>query len=214
MQFHWLGEQPYLPLLASMQQHARALQSGDRSETLWCCWHQPVYTTGQRAADNRRYATLPAPLVVTDRGGETTFHGPGQLMLYPILSIRARALTVRHYIALLEESCIALLAQEGISSERVEGAPGVWSEQGKIASIGVRISRGVAWHGMALNVTTDLDWFREINPCGLSAAPDRMSSYIDPPPLEQLADNWHRHLRTLLRQAEREQPGEAPPSAH
>lgn len=199
----WLGEKPYQPLIEKMQQHAIALQHGACDEAIWCCQHPPIYTTGRRGIDNRSHAILPAPWVITDRGGETTFHGPGQLMLYPIVNIRNYTLSVRRYVALLEESCIRLLADHAIVGRRRDRAPGVWTDRGKIAAIGLRISHGIAWHGMALNVSTDLAWFQAIQPCGLTLAPDRMANHITPPPLTTLAKQWGERLRTLLASATR-----------
>ncbi|MDX8413153.1 MAG: lipoyl(octanoyl) transferase LipB [Mariprofundales bacterium] len=205
MKLLWLGEQPYLPLMEKMKQHAASLRHQKREEVIWCCQHPPVYTTGRRAIDNRTHPTLPAPLIISDRGGETTFHGPGQIMLYPIVNIRKYSLNVRKYVTLLEESCIQLLANHGVASKRRDHAPGVWTERGKIAAIGLRISHGVAWHGMALNVSTDLAWFEAIQPCGLTLAPDRMLNHIDHlPPLEALANAWSREVCMLLRACKHE----------
>ena len=205
MLYAWLGEQPYLPFLARMQQQAALLQRGEGKEAIWCCHHPPVYTTGRRGVDNRVRPALPAPLVATDRGGETTFHGPGQLMLYPILKLRPRHLQPRAFVHLLEESCITLLRRYGITAVRKTGAPGVWSDRGKIAAIGLRIGGGVSWHGMALNVTTDLDWFDAIRPCGLPFSADNMANHIAPPALETLAEAWSVIFRKMV-------PGEPSPA--
>jgi len=181
-----------------MQQQAERIHQKRTNETVWCCQHPPVYTTGRRGIDNRIHPHLPAPLVTTDRGGETTFHGPGQLMFYPFIHLKQHHLQARAFVTLLEASCIELLHQYSISSKQRDGAPGVWSQQGKIAAIGLRISCGIAYHGMALNVNTDLDWFRAIRPCGLQAGVDRFSDHTTAPPLEQLAQQWFEIFKRRL----------------
>lgn len=181
-----------------MQQHARAVRHDTASEEVWFCHHPPIYTTGRRGVDNRTRPELPAPLLVTDRGGETTFHGPGQLLCYPIIDLKRRRIAVRRFVALLEESCIGLLAGCRIAAGRRAGLPGVWSARGKIAAIGLRIDDGVSRHGMALNVTTDPAWFAPIRPCGLEAGIDRIADHTSPPPLETLAGSWFRLLVALL----------------
>lgn len=149
-----------------MQGQAEAIATGNAEERIWSCEHDPVYTTGQRGIDNR-IQRLGAPLVQTDRGGETTFHGPGQVMLYPLIDLRRRSLGVHAYVHKLEQSCIDLLQQDyGIDADRRCGLPGVWTEAGKIAALGIRIRNGVAYHGMALNADVEMKWFAAIRPCG------------------------------------------------
>lgn len=195
----WLGRQPYLLLWQRMRSRARAVSDGSEGECIWCCEHEPVYTTGMRGRDNRKVAELPAALLKTDRGGETTFHGPGQLMLYPLVDLRRRRLGVRRYVALLEESCMRTLAQFGVLSHRRCGLPGVWTEAGKIAALGVRVQNGVAYHGMALNVRVDRDWFACIEPCGLNLPVDRLDHHHpELPGDENLASLWAGQLVDLL----------------
>jgi len=195
----WLGCQPYRPTWERMQARATSIADGSEGECIWCCEHEAVYTTGMRGRDNRTVPELPAPLVRTDRGGETTFHGPGQLMLYPLLDLRRRRLGVRRYVALLEESCILLLAELGVASARRCGLPGVWTDAGKIAALGVRVRHGVAYHGMALNVRLDPDWFACIEPCGLSLPVDRLENHgLVLPGDQQLAELWAAQLAELL----------------
>jgi len=192
--FEWLKRQPYEQVWAQMQLRAKMVAAGEAEEMIWSCEHEPVYTTGRRGVDNRLTATLPAPFIATDRGGETTFHGPGQLLLYPVIHLRKRGLAAKQYIHLLEQSCIELLAPLGISSSRRKGFPGVWTKQGKIAALGVRISKGVAYHGMALNVSVEQKWFAAINPCGIGKPAVNVSLFCTPPPLCELAEIWYHHL--------------------
>jgi len=182
-----------------MQQRAAEVAAGTQGEVVWACEHDPVYTTGRRGIDNRVQTGLDVPLMHTDRGGETTFHGPGQVMLYPVISLRRHAISPRGYVHLLEQSCIDCLKEMGASVTRREGLPGVWAEDGKIAAIGLRISGGVAYHGMALNVDVDAKWFAAINACGtglssvnLGAKPGRTL------PLDSLAKTWAAHFVRLL----------------
>jgi len=178
-----------------MAQQADLLSVGQEGEeVVWACEHDPVYTTGRRGVDNRRQAQLPAPLLVTDRGGETTFHGPGQVMLYPVISLRKRHLGVREYVCRLEQSCIDLLATYGIQTSRRDGLPGVWVGTAKIAAIGLRVSRGVAWHGMALNVCVDTHWFAAIDACGAGLGVTSMCAFVEPPALADLANAWYALL--------------------
>jgi len=191
VEFDWLGRQPYAPIFAQLVGRAAAIAVGEASEAIWSCEHEPVYTTGRRAVDNRVTTELPAPLLQSDRGGETTFHGPGQLMLYPLIDLRRRGIGVRDYVRLLEQSCIDLLAGYEIAAGRNCGFPGVWVDGGKIAALGVRVSQGVAYHGMALNVSVDLRAFAAIRPCGLDAAVVSMESLSGiKPPLPELARHW------------------------
>jgi len=197
--FEWLGVQLYEALLEKMQGYAALLATNKADEVIWACEHEPVYTTGKRAIDNRLDKALPAPLLITDRGGETTFHGRGQVMLYPIIHLRRRGLTVRQYIELLEESAIQTLAQYDIKAERCCGLPGVWTKQGKIVAMGIRISQGVAYHGMAMNMAVDLAYFKAINPCGLGLNTVNMQDYLDVlPSNKQLAHVWSDALKGLL----------------
>lgn len=195
----WLGRQAYAPLWQQMRDRAVAVASGDEPECIWVCEHDAIYTTGIRGRDNRTVEELPAPLLRTDRGGETTFHGPGQLMLYPLINLRHRRLGVRRYVEMLEESCLRTLAQLGVAAVRRCGLPGVWTEAGKIAALGVRVQNGVAYHGMALNVGVDPRWFACIQPCGLRLPVDRLYRHAIPLPDDAaLASMWAQQLVALL----------------
>jgi len=200
--YAWLDRQPYEGLWHRLQTHAEAVAAGKQTEIIFSCEHEPVYSTGRRGIDNRLHEILPAPVVRSDRGGEMTFHGPGQLMLYPIIHLRARGLGVKAYVHLLEQACIDVLQALGVHAKRRCGFPGVWTEQGKIAALGVRIRRGVAYHGMALNVDVDPAWFAAINPCGLQSGIISLSHFTDKAfALDKLADSWQQRFRDLLQAA-------------
>jgi len=154
---------------------ANAVRDG-ADEAFALLQHPPVYTFGRRIRadhllinpeDVRRCG---AALVESDRGGDVTFHGPGQIVGYPILNVRSRGLGPVDYVHRLEEAMILALSPFGLDAERVAGRPGVWLHGAKIGAIGVRISGGVSTHGFALNVETDLAWFEAIVPCGLADA--------------------------------------------
>jgi len=138
--------------------------------------------------------------VHTDRGGETTFHGTGQVMLYPVIHLKQREIYPKRYVHLLEQSAINLLAELGIGAGRRCGLPGVWTDDGKIAAIGLRIQKGVAYHGMALNVDVAPDWFTAINPCGTGKKSVNISRYVEQwPEFPLLACRWSEHFIRLLR---------------
>jgi lipoyl(octanoyl) transferase len=200
--FSWLGRMTYEPMWARLASRAAEVISGSGREVIWACEHEPVYTTGKRGVDNRITDTLPAPMVHTDRGGETTFHGPGQIMLYPVISLRTRGLGVRAYVHLLEQSCIDMLAQAfSLTATRRTGMPGVWIDRGKVAAVGVRVSRGVACHGMALNVDVNPSWFAAINPCGTGMAASSLADAVPhapAQPMDRLAGLWAGCFRGLI----------------
>jgi lipoyl(octanoyl) transferase len=138
--------------------------------------HPPVYTLGRRARyehlliDAEELRDRGAALVESDRGGNITFHGPGQLVCYPILDLRRRGLGPTDYVRALEETMVRTLAGFGIEGVRSAGQPGVWTRSGKIGAVGVRVQGGITTHGFALNVETDLAWFEAIVPCGIAGA--------------------------------------------
>ena len=156
-------------------QHARAaaLYAGSEGEALALLQHPPVYTLGARGNDSnllvtpQALAAFGAQVVQTDRGGDVTFHGPGQLVAYPILDLRGRGIGAARYVRMLETVMIEAVARFGVQAERVRGRPGVWVDGAKLGAVGVRVSRGVSRHGLALNVSTDLEWFARIVPCGI-----------------------------------------------
>lgn len=159
-----LGRAEYLPTLAAM----RAFTAGRDASTpdeFWLLEHPPVYTFGL-AADPAHGPRADAgiPVVQVERGGEVTYHGPGQLVLYTLVDLARRGIKVKQFVALLEQAVIDLLDGRG---ERRPGAPGVYVNGAKVAALGIRVSRGCAFHGLALNVDMDLAPFAAIDPCGM-----------------------------------------------
>ncbi len=138
-------------------------------DELWLLEHDPVFTQGQ--AGKPEHVLLSGediPIVQTDRGGQVTYHGPGQLVAYPLLDLKRRKLGVRELVTALEQSVVALLADYGIDAAARPDAPGVYVEGRKIASLGLRVRRGRSFHGVAINYDMDLSPFQRINPCGYS----------------------------------------------
>ncbi len=193
----WLGCVPFPDMWRRMRTRATEIAGGRATEIVWACEHEAVYTTGRRGVDNR-LRLLPADLISCDRGGETTFHGPGQLLLYPVLYLRRRGLGVRAYVHLLEQSCIDLLRAYGVDAGRRRGCPGVWIGDAKIAAVGIRVRNGVAYHGMALNVAVEQRWFAAIRPCGLALPVVNLAEIASAPPIPVLARTWIGHLRQRL----------------
>ena len=165
MTVRWLGRQDYEPLWRRMQVFTDR-RHADTPDELWFTEHPPVFTLGVNATREHLLAPGDIPVVRTDRGGQVTYHGPGQLMVYPLIGLKRRGLGVRALVSALEQSVVALLADRNVTAAARRDAPGVYVRQRKVASIGLRIRRGASFHGMALNVDVDLEPFSRINPCG------------------------------------------------
>lgn len=143
-------------------------RSPETPDEIWLIEHDPVYTLGQAATREHILNPADIPIEKTDRGGQVTYHGPGQLVVYPLLNLRRLNLSVRAVVTLLEETVIDFLATYAIHAKTKKDAPGVYVNAAKIASIGLRIRRGYCYHGIAFNVAMDLTPFSGINPCGFS----------------------------------------------
>ena len=161
----WLGRAEYEPTWRAMQTFTEQ-RGPETPDEIWFLEHPPVFTLGMNAAREHVLAPGDIPLVQIDRGGQVTYHGPGQLVVYPLLDVRRRGLGVRQLVMALENGISALLAPWNISAVGRRDAPGIYVEGRKLASIGLRIRRGCSYHGLAFNVAMDLEPFRRINPCG------------------------------------------------
>jgi lipoyl(octanoyl) transferase len=155
-----LGRAEYLPTWHAMREFTRGRQDATPDE-LWLLEHPAVYTVGQGAQVPEIGNAI--PVVKTDRGGDITYHGPGQIVIYTLVDLARRSIKVKRFVWLLEQALIDLL---GRSAERKPGAPGVYVDGAKIAALGIRVVRGRAYHGLALNVDMDLSPFNAIDPCG------------------------------------------------
>ena len=162
-----LGRQDYEPLWRGMQQFTDERSSLTPDE-IWFTEHPPVYTLGLNASRDHLLAPGDIPVIQVDRGGQVTYHGPGQLMVYPLLDLKRAGIGVRALVTALEQTVVDLLRDFGIVAHARRDAPGVYVQERKVASIGLRVRRGASYHGMALNIEVDLEPCSRINPCGFS----------------------------------------------
>jgi lipoyl(octanoyl) transferase len=160
-----LGRQPYQPVWQAMQRFTDARTPGSIDE-LWVLEHDPVFTQGQ--AGKPEHVLMPGdiPVVAVDRGGQVTYHGPGQIVAYPLLDLRRLGIGVRDLVCRIEQAIIDTCAHYGVAAERRAGAPGVYVGAAKVAALGLRVRRGCSLHGLAFNIAMDLAPFLRINPCG------------------------------------------------
>jgi lipoyl(octanoyl) transferase len=161
----WLGRVPYEPTWRAMQALTDTRDANTPDE-LWLLEHEPVFTQGMNGKPEHVLAAGDIPVVQIDRGGQVTYHGPGQLVVYPLIDVRRAGLGVRDLVTGLERAAIDYAAQFGIVAECRANAPGVYVDGRKLASVGLRIRRGGSYHGLALNIDMDLAPFQRINPCG------------------------------------------------
>jgi lipoyl(octanoyl) transferase len=162
-----LGLVEYEPTWRSMQRFTAERRAATPDE-LWFLEHPPVFTLGVNASRAHLLAPGDIPVVQIDRGGQVTYHGPGQLVVYPLIDLGRAGLSVRAFVSALEQAVVALAAEYGISARGRREAPGVYVGARKLASIGVRVRRSGSYHGLALNVAADLEPFSRINPCGFA----------------------------------------------
>ncbi|HSV52033.1 MAG TPA: lipoyl(octanoyl) transferase LipB [Burkholderiaceae bacterium] len=184
---HALGQVEYLPTYAAMQDFT-ATRTEATPDALWICEHPAVYTQGLAGKEDHLLAPGEIPVVQTNRGGQVTYHGPGQVVAYPLVDLRRAGYFVKEYVYRIEEAVIRTLAHFGVPGHRVAGAPGIYVRLddpfshavlpnraggdnafeglGKIAALGIKVSRHCTYHGVALNVAMDLEPFSRINPCG------------------------------------------------
>jgi len=201
MKIEWLGRIEYQAGLGIQEERLdECLNNGEESVIL--LEHEPVYTIGRLPDKSSLHLVdqLPYPVFETNRGGQATYHGPGQLVGYPILDLRARGRDLHCYLRKLEDLLIDLLREFEINGGKIEGKTGVWVEDRKIASIGIGIRKWVTMHGFALNVASDLSGFRSIIPCGLPGV--RMTSISlesgNEVTLETVREKLAPHLRRFL----------------
>ncbi|APW36250.1 lipoate--protein ligase [Rhodoferax koreense] len=187
MDASFLGRVDYLPTYQAMQDFT-ARRTTDERDALWICEHPPVFTQGLAGKDEHLLVPGDIPVVATNRGGQVTYHGPGQVVAYPLIDLKRAGYFVKEYVFRIEESLLRTLAHFGVTGHRVGGAPGIYVRLddpfghqrlapsapgrdpflglGKIAALGIKVSRHSTYHGLALNVAMDLEPFSRINPCG------------------------------------------------
>ena len=160
-----LGIVDYQPTWHAMQQFS-AQRSIDTMDEIWLCQHPPIFTLGLAGKPEHLLRDIGLPIVKIDRGGQITYHGPGQLIAYLMLDLKRRNLSVRALVTRIEQALIDLLAAHAIRAHRLAGAPGVYVQGAKIAALGLRVKKGCCFHGLSLNVDMDLSPYSAINPCG------------------------------------------------
>lgn len=194
----WLARAPYEPVWRAMQAFTDA-RSAAATDELWLLEHDPVFTLGQAGKPEHLLAPGEIPVLNVDRGGQVTYHGPGQLIAYPLLDLRRLKLGVRELVQQLEQVGIELLGELGISAARRSGAPGLYVDGRKILAIGIRVRRGCTFHGIALNYQMDLEPFRRINPCGYQGLEvTQVTDLVSAPSLRVLAERYCAHFARVF----------------
>ena len=162
-----LGRRDYEPVWRAMQSFTDT-RDDDTVDELWLVEHPPVFTQGQAGKAEHVLAPGDIPVIPVDRGGQVTYHGPGQIVAYPLVDLKRLGVGVKEFVHRIEETIIRVLARYGVQGERVEGAPGIYVAGAKIASLGLRVRRGCTFHGLAFNIDMNLEPFSRINPCGFA----------------------------------------------
>ena len=193
-----LGRVDYGPTFTAM----KAFNAGRDEATpdeIWVCEHPPVFTQGLSGKPEHLLRDIGVPVVQIDRGGQITYHGPGQVVAYLLIDLRRRQLKVRELVHRIEQAVIDLLAGHGIAAARREGAPGVYVGEAKIAALGLRIANGCSYHGVSLNVAMDLAPFAAINPCGYAGmAVTQLRDLCGEDDTAQVGETLVRHLEQQL----------------
>lgn len=194
-----LGLADYAPVFEAMKAFNDARSEATEDE-LWVVEHPPVFTQGLAGKPEHLLIRDDIPVVQIDRGGQITYHGPGQLVVYTLIDFKRRQTSVRHIVSALENSIIATLAEYGIAAAADPERPGVYVGAKKIASLGLRIKNGAVYHGLALNINMDLSPFTHINPCGYAGMEmTQMADLLSPcPGLAEVAAKLTGHLNTQL----------------
>ncbi|MBQ4813013.1 lipoyl(octanoyl) transferase LipB [Pseudoalteromonas luteoviolacea] len=189
-----LGRQNYEPIWQKMQAFTDQRDESDADE-IWLVEHEPVFTQGQAGKSEHLLAPGDIPVVKVDRGGQVTYHGPGQQMMYVLFNLRRLKIGVRELVTWLEETIIDALQEYNINAYAKPDAPGVYVDDCKVASLGLRVRRGCSFHGLALNVNMDLSPFLRINPCGYAGMQMVQTSEINgPASLEQAGQGLIKHM--------------------
>jgi len=196
-----LGLAAYEPVWRRMQTYTDQ-RDEHAADELWLVQHPPVFTQGQAGKAEHVLAPGAIPVIQVDRGGQVTYHGPGQIVAYPLVDIGRKGIGVRDFVCRIEEAIIRVLAHYGVNGERIAGAPGIYVHGAKIASLGLRVRRGRTYHGLALNVDMDLEPFRRINPCGYAGLQVTQLSAFAPAPLNQVEDRLVASLQQQLEYSE------------
>ncbi len=193
-----LGRQRYMPIWQKMQDFTDTRDENTPDE-IWLVEHESVFTQGQAGKDEHLLAPGDIEVIKVDRGGQVTYHGPGQQMMYVLFNLRRLKIGVRELVTWLEECIIESLAEYGIKAYAKADAPGVYVNDSKIASLGLRVRRGCSFHGLALNVNMDLSPFLRINPCGYAGMNMVQTKELDGPKnLESAGEGLVKHMINKL----------------
>jgi lipoyl(octanoyl) transferase len=206
MNIHNLGTQDYHLIWSQMKEFTLS-RTEKTDDELWLLEHHPVYTQGQAGKPEHILNTNSIPIIQSDRGGQVTYHGPGQLVCYPILDLSIFKKDLHAYLRFLEEVIIQTLIHYRIPAERREGLTGVWVGNSKIASLGIGVRKWVSFHGLALNISGDLSPFQKITPCGIHGVTmtsiekegKELDIHFIAPSLQEVAEQLGAVLRTWIR---------------
>lgn len=202
LQVRELGLLDYQAVWQAMQEFTDT-RTPDTPDALWSVQHPPVFTQGQAGKAEHVLNPGNIPVVQVDRGGQVTYHGPGQIVLYPLLDLRRLDLGVRELVTLIEQSIIDTLAGFGVHAQRQSGAPGVYVQEAKIAALGLRVRRGCSFHGLSFNIDMDLEPYTRINPCGFEGLKVIQLASLVPVTLAEARDRLINGLADLLGYHER-----------
>ena len=193
-----LGQVDYAPTFQAMQDFTAA-RTEETVDELWIVEHPPVYTLGQAGKPEHILRDVGIPLIKIDRGGQVTYHGPGQVVIYLLLDLARLKIKVRELVTAIEQAVIDLLAEHGVTAERRDGAPGVYVGDAKVAALGLRIRNGCSYHGVSLNVDMDLYPFTAINPCGYAGLKVIQTRDLNIPlSVDEAGDQLAKHLLRQL----------------
>ncbi|MCP3851724.1 MAG: lipoyl(octanoyl) transferase LipB [Gammaproteobacteria bacterium] len=189
-----LGLQPYEPVWQAMQSFTEN-RGPDTPDEIWLLEHEPVFTLGRNGKKEHILSESNIPIIAIDRGGQVTYHGPGQLIVYLMIDIKRRGLGVRKLVTLIEQSIIDTLHDYQLNAQSKKEAPGVYIDNAKIAALGLRIKKGCSFHGLSLNLDMNLSPFKLINPCGYKGLEViQLSDYIENINLAQVQQKLTEHL--------------------
>jgi lipoyl(octanoyl) transferase len=194
----FLGRVEYVPTWRRMQQITDT-RDGETADEIWFLEHPPVFTLGRNGKPEHLLDTGEIPVIQVDRGGQVTYHGPGQLVVYPLLDLTRLQLGVQSLVRILEQTVIDLLTGHGITATRRDKAPGVYVDDRKIAALGLRVRRGCCFHGLSLNMDMDLAPFSMINPCGYPGMQvTQLADLGVTQPLDTISRQFQAHFERLL----------------
>jgi lipoyl(octanoyl) transferase len=198
MRVRYLGQVDYVPTWRQMQCFTDS-RTSDTPDELWILQHTPVFTLGRNGKPEHLLNTGDIPVIQVDRGGQVTYHGPGQLVVYPLLDLNRRQLGVQSLVRILEQAVIDLLAGHGLAAARRDKAPGVYVDDSKIAALGLRVRKGRCYHGLSLNIDMDLTPFSMINPCGYPGLQvTQLADLGVTEPLDAITCRFQAHFEKLL----------------